>query len=227
MKALHLSSLLLSFALAACGGDDGISAVVDATRVDAPPPPCTISTPNFGDKGVLKATAYFSQNETNQDLYKISFTAALEPTEPQDIFFFEVFTGYEPFGTEEKPTPAVAGTYPMTGNQLQYEDCSVCLTLGTNADETGYEDDFMVTGGTVNITQIGVAVGQMLDVTFTDLTFEHVFISSAHSEPVGNDCVTAISNASFTGVLEVPPKEKARAPGAPALPRKAPARHGR
>lgn len=214
MKATHLSCALLSLALAACGGDDGITAVVDAapSTIDAAPIPCTISTPNFGDKGALTATATFAASMANQLQYRIAFTAPLEPAAPQDLFFFEIYTGYAPFGTQENPMPAVAGTYQMTGNQLQYEDCSVCLTLGTNADDTSYEDDFMVTGGTVTITQVGQAVGQMLNVTFSNLTYEHVFITEAHSTPVGNDCVTAISNASFSGLLEAPPKNKPMGP---------------
>ena len=95
----------------------------------------------------------------------------------------------------------------MSGTQLQYKTCSVCLTLGSNsaADGSTYDDDFMVTAGNVNITEIGTAVGQNLTVSFTNLTFEQVTISSAQSTPVGNGCVTAISNATFTGVLAAPP----------------------
>ena len=229
MKASYLSPILVSLALSACGGDDGISAVVDAANrmdasIDAPPIPCTISTPNFGDKGALQATATFSASETNALKYRIAFTAPLEAELPQDLFFFEIYTGYAPFGDQENPTAAVPGTYQITGNQLQYEDCSVCLTLGTNADDTTYEDDFMATGGTVTITQVGQAVGQLLNVSFSNLTFEHAFITDAHSTPVGNNCTTTITSASFMGTLEAPAMNKLMGPS-PAPAKRA--HHGR
>jgi hypothetical protein len=52
----------------------------------------------------------------------------------------------------------------------------------------------------------------MLNVTFSNLTYEHAFITQAHSTPVGNGCVTAISSASFSGILEAPPKAKPMGP---------------
>lgn len=206
-----------ALALVACGGDDGNTILpIDASgSIDGPGSdgavPCTISTPSFGAAGALTASAYFASDPNMPALYKISFTAPLEPTIPQDIFFFEVFTGYEPFGTSTAPTPAIAGTYQIAGNQLQYADCSVCLTLGSNATADSYEDDFMATGGTVNITEIGDAVGENLNVTFSNLTFEQVTIASSTSTPVGNGCTTSIESASFTAQLMAPPPKPGQA----------------
>jgi len=208
MKLSALAPVALSLALAACGGSDDDGPVVvgpdAATSIDAPVAPCTISTPTFGAKGALTATATFAADTTDPRLYKIAFTAPLETGSPTDLFFFEVFTGYAPFGTTSAPTPAIAGTYPITGNQLQYADCSVCVTLASNGTADGWEDDFMATGGTVNITQIGTAVGQNLNVTFQNLTFEQVTFSQSQSTPVGNGCVTSIASASFMGTLAAP-----------------------
>jgi hypothetical protein len=200
---------LSSLSLIACG-DDGGSGGPDAARIDAPGGPdgaaeCTISTPNFGDKGALTANSFFAADPDMPSLYKISFTAPLEPAQPQDVLFFEIYTGYDPFGTQQAPTPAVAGTYQISGNQLQYADCSICLTLGSNGDGTTIEDDFMATGGTVVITEVGTAAGGNLNVTLTNLTFEQVTFNGATSTPVGNGCVTAISNATYTGTMMAPP----------------------
>lgn len=209
MKLTAFSPVLITLGLAACGGDDGgVTPVVDAARVDAAQPidaaGCTISTPSFGDKGALTATAVFAADPNTPALYKIAFGTPLEAGTPSDFFTFEIYTGYAPFGTQAAPTPAIAGTYPISGNQLQYADCSVCLTMVSNATADGYDDDFMATGGTVTINQVGNAVGGMLNVTFSNLTFEQVTFNGSTSTPVGNNCNTAITNATFTGVMAAP-----------------------
>lgn len=215
MKLTAVSPVLITLGLAACGSNGGVTPVIDAAGVDAPADldaavvPCTISAPNFGDKGALTATATFAANTTTPALYKIAFQAPLEAASPADAFLFEIYTGYAPFGTQDAPTPAVAGTYPISGNQLQYADCSVCLTMVSNAQADGtYDDDFMATGGTVTINQVGNAVGGNLNVTFSNLTFEQVTFDQSTSTPVGNGCVTAISNATFNGVMAAPPTMK-------------------
>lgn len=208
-------AVLSSLSLVACGDDggSGITPPIDATPGDGTPGdgpvPCTISTPNFGDVGALTTTAYFVADDTNPNLYRILFTADLEAAEPKDLFFFDIFTGYEPFGTTENPIPATAGTYNIVNNQLQYADCSVCLTLGSNAAGEEYEDDFMATGGSVTINEIGNGPNTTLDVTFTNIRYEQVTFSGATSTPVGNGCITAISNASFTGTMQAPPSNLA------------------
>lgn len=224
-----LLSTLLSTALAACGGDDDGVAVVDAppgidapADIDAAPLPCTISTPSFGDKGALTANATFAADPNNAAIYKIAVTGPLEGAEPTDLFFLELFTGYAPFGTEAAPTAVVPGTYQLTGDQLNYATCGVCVTLASNATAQGWEDDFMATGGTVTIAAVGDAVGETFTATFSNLTFEQVTIDANTSEstPVGNNCTTAITNATFTGTVAAP-QMKASGAAAPARARKA------
>jgi hypothetical protein len=208
--------------LLACGGEDGVVVAadarsidarsidappVDAPPVDAPPSNCSISTPGFGALGALTGSAHFVSSESNPRLYRIFLPARLEAGAPSGVFTFEVYTGYEPFGTETNPTPVVPGTYPLTGAQLQYADCGVCLTMASNvaADGMSYDDDFMATGGTVTINTVDGRVGGVLDVAFANVTFEHVTFDGPTSTPVGDGCTTAITSASFHGVLAAPP----------------------
>jgi hypothetical protein len=208
-----LSSIVLALGLAACGGDDGVSPTLDAKPIDTPPVTCSISTPNFGAKGALTGNAFIAISMSNPNLYRIFMPSPLETAAPSDLFTFEIYTGYAPFGTQEAPTPAVAGTYQISGNQLQYADCSVCLTMASNvsADGMSYDDDFMATGGTVTITQAGTTVGSNLKFSLSNITFEHVTFDGPTSTPVGDGCNTAITSAEFDGQLMMPPQNKPQA----------------
>lgn len=216
MKApsLSISSIVLALGLAACGGDDdGVTPAIDASNIDSPDATCSISTPNFGAKGALTGNAFFVASMDNPNLYRIFMPSPLETAAPSDVFTFEIYTGYAPFGTEANPTPAVPGTYQISGNQLQYADCSICLTMASNvaADGSSYDDDFMATGGTVTITEAGTAVGGNLKISLSNLTFEHVTFDGPTSTPVGDGCNTAITSATFEGQLMAPPQNKAQA----------------
>ncbi len=204
-----LSFLLIPIAtLAACGGDDGGVTPLDgpAGGIDAPVT-CSVSTGSFGNKGALTGGATFAASMTNAALYRIAMQAPLEAAMPFDVLFVDFFTGYTPFGTETAPTPVVPGTYQLTGEQLNYETCGVCVTLGTNATATEYEDDYMVTGGTLVVAAVGDAVGETLTLTVSNLEFEHVTIdgTTSVSTPVGDGCGTTLTNATFTGMVAAPP----------------------
>jgi hypothetical protein len=209
-----LSLFLIPVAsLAACGGDDGVTPVIDA------PPAAnrTVSTNMFGDKGALTGGATFASNAQNPAIYRIAMQAALEGAAPTDALFIDFFTGYTPFGTSAAPTAVVPGTSQLTGEQLDFETCGVCVTVATNATDTGYDDDYMVTGGTVTVTAVGDAVGETLTLSVSGLQLEHVTIDpmSGATTSVGDGCTTSITNGTFTGMVMAPP---ATATGAATLP---------
>jgi len=209
------SLLLTSLAsLAACGGDDDGVTVIDGGAIDSAgggadgPAACTISTAAFGDKGALTGAATFAADTMNPATYHIGVQAALEAAEPLDILFIDFYTGYTPFGTMAAPTPVIAGTYPLTGEQLDFETCGTCVTLGTNATADGYEDDYMVTGGTMTVTAVGDAVGETLTLSLANLQLTHVTIDpqSGATTAVGDGCNTTITAATFTGTVAAPAK---------------------
>lgn len=215
MRKLTLS-LIPALALVACGGDDGASLPIDAPggSIDAPPAACTVSTTSFGDKGALTGVATFAANTMNPALYRIAMQAALEGAEPTDVLFIDFYTGYEPFGTQQAPTAVMPGTYNLSGAQVDYATCGVCVTMGTNATMAGYDDDYMVTGGTVTVTALGDAVGETLTLSVSGLQLQHVNIDpmSGATTSANDGCTTSLSNATFTGMVTAPSAAAGPAP---------------
>ncbi len=197
---------VLSLSLVACGGDDdGTVTPIDAPvqNIDAAPVTCTVSTNSFGDAGALTGQAFFRASQANPALYQILALAPLEPTAPQDVLFVDLYTGYEPFGTEQAPTPVVPGTYPLTGAQTDYATCGTCVTISTNVNGQAFDDDYMVTGGSLVISAVGDAIGETLTFSLSNLQLQHVTINeqTGATTAVGDGCTTALSAATFTATV--------------------------
>lgn len=95
------------------------------------------------------------------------------------------------------------GVYEIKGDELNYATCGLCVLYYDHSDGTkgGSRGVYMATGGTVTITE----VDPKLVGTLTNVTFEHVTIAPAPdytSTPVGDDCNTVITNATFDQTVE-------------------------
>jgi hypothetical protein len=215
IRNLSLVLLTSSLSLVACGGgtkttaDAKVIATVDggadaATGTpDAPAAACTVSTATFGDKGALTGSAFFTANAAGVADDVLEFDGPLESASPSDIVSIQLYAGVGVFANGIVP-----GTYPLTGDELNYQTCANCVLVYTNVDATNTAGDgvYMATGGTVTITATGTKVGDTLTGTITGLTFEHVTIDANFlSTPVGDSCTTALTNATFTGTLAAPP----------------------
>ncbi len=182
--------------------------IVDAPATVDGPPACNISSPDFGDLGtVMQGFASYDPGmaENGDPAYPyVSFDAPLTAAMPPDVVFVELYSGFAPFGTQTAPTPAVAGTYPLTGDQLQYNTCSVCVTAAAKAAPNSNGGDFMATGGTVKITEVGTAVGGPLAIELSNVTFEQATFKTGVSTPVGNGCTTKITKLVYSGTMVAP-----------------------
>lgn len=218
MRKQLAAIVAVSLSLVACvddgGGNVGIDAPVDAAREDAPGGGgCTVSMTEFGERSLPGRSFYHGDTSGVGDIRAIM---PLEPAEPQDILIVELYPGYAPFGTTAAPTAVVPGTYELTGTQLQYSTCGVCVRIGTNATDQGYEHDYMATGGTVTVTQVDNRVGGALVLGVANLQFEHVTIDEQtfESSPVGDGCVTALVEGFHESEMTAPPMK----PGGTAAP---------
>ena len=209
MRIIAPTLLCSSLLLVACG-DDGGGTSTDAKEADANAN-CTVSSASFGNRGALAGASTWGMGGA-AGVGDIRAILPLEAASPSDILIVEFYTGFAPFGTSQAPTAVVPGTYQLTGSQLQYADCGVCLRIGTNADSgTGmYEDDYMVTGGTVTVTAVDNRVGGNLAFTLSNLQFEHATIDpdSFMSTPVGDGCNSSISGAMHMSTMAAPPANK-------------------
>ena len=201
--------------IAACGSDSKKS-TPDALRiVDSPvtvdgPPACNISSPDFGDLGTVAMG--FSSYDAGMAAGGfpaapiVRLGAALTTATPPDVVFVSFYSGFTPFGTDAAPTAAVPGTYQLTGEQLQFSSCGVCVTATAKITQAGDGGQFMATGGSVKITTNGAAVGGTLAIELSNVTFEQAtFSDMGVSTPVGNGCTTKITKLVYSGIMEAPP----------------------
>ena len=221
MRTNLLAFFLVSLSLVACGGggdggDGNVDPVVDARPgggdagggggPDAAPAACT-ATESFGDKGALSGQAFFSPDNgvdqvdmgATDDV--IDFLALLETTQPADGIELQLFAGFGAFAGG----PIRTGTFQLTGDELDYATCGVCVLMATDVTEAGYADDYMAISGTVEITAVGTAVGQTVSGRLTNVQFRHVDIGEGGATtPAGDSCASSLMNATFSAPLMQP-----------------------
>ena len=211
----YLSIVLLSsVSLVACGGDDdgdGVTPVIDAApgggNIDAAPAACTVSTTSFGDKGAMQGSAILDtgMNAQSPNDDTLVFFAPLEGGVPGDLFYLELYADYGAYAGG----PVRTGSVTISGDETQYADCGACARVLTDAQADGnYTDDYLATGGTVNVTATATAVGQTLSGSISNLALTHVTILDAApytSTPAGDNCNTMIMNGTFSGMTMAPP----------------------
>jgi hypothetical protein len=120
----------------------------------------------------------------------------------------------------------VPGTYALTGAELNYKTCGLCVRFFGNSTIQNPGQDFMPTAGSVTITEVGPSGTGRLKATLNGLTFTHVTIAPSPdftSTPVNDGCNTAFA-APVT--IDVPIVAKTK-PGAPDGRGKLPARPSR
>jgi hypothetical protein len=206
MKSLKRMVLTGVLMVAACGGggdDNTADRMIITTGPDAGEGPgdpdagggpvtCT-ATESYGAATIGNQSAVYNMTP-NPDLLA-GFGTLNDDTTP-DVFQVELYKGFGPFMTGE----IVPGTYQLTGAELDYATCGVCVRIlsDLNTANGEYVDDYFQTGGTVTIT----SVSPNLTLTVSNITLEHVTINpqTFESTPVGDGCESAITSGSFDAV---------------------------
>lgn len=187
---------------AACGGDDGggdITLTPDADTTPSPDAPQQVTCTADSSYGTVTPAQQFGQADAATNPTQLVWGATLNADTMPDIVQLELYKGLGAFTNTE----IVPGNYPLTGEELNYETCGVCVIFYTDADLNGtaFADNYFVTGGTVNIT----SVSPNITGTLTNLTLEHVTIDEAnnyHSTPVGDGCNSAITSLAFDATVQ-------------------------
>jgi len=98
--------------------------------------------------------------------------------------------------------PLRTGTFTLTGAEIQYATCGVCVTLREFDAQGGTTARYMATAGTVTLSSIS---GRLTG-TITNATFQHVNIdgSTFTSTPHPDGCATAIDNVAFDVMINGP-----------------------
>jgi hypothetical protein len=201
MKILRALPLLF---LLACGGDDdgGGGDPPDAQRrpdaerpPDAEPPcetgagcllECDLGTPTLGNQ-----TAYVPRgaDRSPDDLVGLSL---LNDAEPFDLMILDLWSGYGALADGLAP-----GTYQITGDELDFQTCGVCLYFVADCNaEFDCQQAYFATGGTVTIT----STAPNLAFTISNLTAQQADIDTL--ELIEDGCTSEIELALFDAVID-------------------------
>lgn len=195
-KAFVLALVLVGCAAPSSdtGGDDGVTpdAPSMTTPDGSPGATCPLAAA-MGDAGSLSALKSQRCNVPGtmgtKKWYRLSATL---PGAPTDIVQLELWDGQGVFaGTTVK-----TGTYQITGAELAYGTCGVCLRAAGDKGTAGAKTYF-ATGGTVEVTSVGAA-GTALTAKITNATFAEVNSTNAK---VPGGCTTALAGVTVSGTI--------------------------
>jgi hypothetical protein len=199
MKAfLKIGLMAALMGVVACGGDDGGDDVTPTPDAKPAPdanvgpdaaPVCSVNMAGYqvgaimGDATnmiTLQHTAGMNEN------YNMGVAFNMD----QDGFLLEMYKGFGVFQASIVP-----GTYQLTGAELNYATCGLCLRFFGNSTQGNPGQSFMATAGTVNITDLGPDGTGRFKATLSGVTFEHVTIDpmTFQSTPVNDGCTTSFS----------------------------------
>jgi hypothetical protein len=184
------------------GGDDADLEPIDAGVVDArpreddadsgPEPPECAVVPSYGDLGTpdVRRSEVIVRVNQNNFVEKMIYQAIIN--DDVDVVQIELFNGFTVFenGLRE-------GTFEITGEELDYATCGVCVRIFGDVGPLGdVRQVYMATGGTVTIRDLGLSSidGRFLS-DLVDIELEHVTIhpETFESIPVGDGCRSRIT----------------------------------
>lgn len=189
---------LLTIALG-CGGDDdgGKVLIPDASTgggsADAPGVSCYVANtyaPTFG------AGEQFAEYDGAGTDRTATWGAYVNADAMPDALQLELYAGIGAF----QGTDIVPKSITLSGVELNYKTCSVCVRLFADTTQTSTAAEYFATGGTVELTSTnGNLTGTLTNVTMEKVTVAQDFTST----PVGDGCTTTITSLAFNAPLEM------------------------
>jgi hypothetical protein len=165
-------------AMAACGDSPPSTPLVDAPPVPIDtfdPSSCLIST-NYGALGTKTGTP--SQGAS-------TLSVELDAGPPRDVFFLNLKAGNGVFAGG-----LANGTYPLTGTELSYSGCGLCVNIIADlVAMQGPSKLYFATGGSVTLTDTAPPTGSLQNVTLHEIGFDGV--------ATGSGCTTTIASMTF------------------------------
>ena len=130
----------------------------------------------------------------SQDVYQYTGTLNADP----DNLDIEMYAGFGVFSNGIH-----TGKFQLTGAELDYATCGLCVLVLTDSAGGSPTDAYMATGGSVTIT----ALQPTLTATLDNVTFTHVDIDSNtfESTPRGDGCNSSIASLAISAPVTVTP----------------------
>ncbi|MEW5849637.1 MAG: hypothetical protein AB2A00_12535 [Myxococcota bacterium] len=126
----------------------------------------------------------------------VYFSASIDGGE--DYVVLALYPGYGAFAGGTVTT----GTFELTGEDLNYATCGICVLLSTeyDADTGSFLDDYFATGGSVTLNSVeGNLTGSLSNVTFQQVTIDP---DTYESSPHPSGCQSGITATSFDAPIQ-------------------------
>jgi hypothetical protein len=191
-----MAKVLFAVVLLACSGDH-------------PPDVCTASS-SYGAASIaangsgyaftaaqIAADASTGLTDSNQG-FDGDITADATP----DMFEIDLYQGY---GACKVGSGAIAtGNFTLSGDDLSFQGCGVCLQLYTDLGSDGAPTDlYFATAGSVTLTSVGTPTGS--DVSMGTLAGSIANVAFAHwddnNDVAVGDCTSSVGSLQFSATL--------------------------
>jgi len=169
-------ALLALVILAACSSDPNVQPVDAAAGLDAYDTARCLITGHYGNLGATTGTP---------TLGPTTLSVVLDPGPPRDTFFLKLNDGNGVFAGG-----LANGTYPLTGAELDFNNCGVCVNIIADIGMQGPTKFYFATAGSVTLTGTSPPAGTLSDVTLTEVT--------STGTPVPSGCTASITAMSFS-----------------------------
>lgn len=134
--------------------------VHDTDDTDIQVPSCPLPA-DLGEITLVSSDASVASNGT-------SLAMVLNDQTPPDVLRIELYGSTPTFA--EQPVP---GVYALSGADLNYATCGVCLLLLLDVEEDGPAEFYFPTSGTVTLTETTTGIrGSLSDVVFARVTVD-------------------------------------------------------
>lgn len=196
MMKILIGIVVAGFVLGGCGGGSGTPGMQDATdepvQPDATPAAACTAEMDYGVVDVLDPIA---ESEDDPDISGTVDVIIVENDVAGNLSSGTVVLELWNELTVFSGGSIVPGVYEITGDELQYASCGICLMLEIDRDGMDANDVYMATGGTVEIT----AVSPNIVGTASNITFQHVNIDPETSESTQHpdNCLSMFMTWSF------------------------------
>lgn len=181
--------ILLVAACTGAGDPDDTGGVDAAPGIDAVPRTCTVVS-DLGSLGARDGTPMAS-GAAGSRILAVSMTVASDAS-TRDVVFVQLKGGKGAFAAGD-PVP---GTYPLTGAELDYNTCGVCVTvIGDIVAGQGPTQFYFQRAGTVTITSTnGSLTGSLSGMEFLELDL-------VTEDVIRDGCETQVGGLSFDEAL--------------------------
>jgi hypothetical protein len=206
-KLLVLGSFV-GLTFIACGSGSGNNThPTDATR-DAPVA-CTASS-SYGAATLTDGSGYaFTAAEITTDGSNgfvdanQGFNGNLNADAAPDSFEIDLYEGFGVWGSGSGII--TTGTFTLSGDDLSFQKCGLCIQIFTNIDADGAPVDlYFATGGTVTLTSVGTPTGSNVSTgTLAGSLSNAMFADwdSGSADMAIGSCTSSITSLSFSGAL--------------------------